>query len=152
MFSVYFWDIVQSKAEMKRAVVSFYSTFLLAAVTAARLPKSGGHHRQATYYSVIKRAFVITDRVVGVLATKLLPSKPHQQLCTSQSAIPFRFVIKAQMRCVKTGRGIVASERQYREKNLQKHGRGKCDCCRRRNLCFGRVNGHQRAFQRASAC
>lgn len=65
---------------MKRAVAPFYSTFLLAAVTAARLPKSGGHHRQATYYSVIKRAFVITDRVVGVLATKLLPSKPHQQL------------------------------------------------------------------------
>lgn len=81
MFSVYHWDIVQSsKAEMKRAVASFYSTFLLAAVTAARLPKNGGHHRQATYYSVIKRAFVITDRVVGVLATKPLPSKPHQQL------------------------------------------------------------------------
>lgn len=68
----------------------------------------------------VKRAFVITGGV-GVLAAKLSPSLNS---CTSQGAIPLRFAIRIQIRCVKIGRGIVTDEKQYQGKNLQEHGRG----------------------------
>lgn len=70
----------------------------------------------------VKRAFVITGGV-GVLAAKTFPS-PSLNSCTSQGAIPLRFAMRTQIRCVKTGRDIVTDEKQYQGKNLQEHGRG----------------------------